>query len=158
MFVCKRRRKFRQPFRIFCTECHLFYRSVLEKDLKTERLFKKMWTWCSGNVQRSFDNIARICCQSQNSMHSNSRRDLTDVVSIVNCVPLHNGFLCVYNAVLIAVPELFRQKSGAIFAKRTKVIKKQLHFSADIQFLIKKSSVHVKYTFDNCAEHFALRV
>ena len=137
MFVCTRRMKFQHPLPQFCTESHLFYRSFLKKDIKTEKLFEKMWNWSSGNVESSFDNSARYCCRSQNSLHSNSRRDLTDLVWIVNCVPLHNCFLCVYNAVLIAVPELFRQKSGAKFAWRPKLIKKLLHFSAEIKFLIK---------------------
>ena len=79
-------------------------------------MFGKRWNWSSGNVEKSFDKSSRKCCQNQNILHSNSRKNLTDVVLIVNCVPLQNGVLCVYNAVFIAVPEHFRQKTGAIFA------------------------------------------
>ena len=106
--------------------------STLEKDLKKEESLEKIWTWCSGNVESSFHNSSRKGCQSQNILHSNSRRTLTDVVLIENCVPLQNGLLFVYNAVLIDVPELFRTKIRHNVRLRTQIVGKTVTlFSGD---------------------------
>ena len=61
------------------------------------------------------------------------------------------------NAALANVPKFFT-KSPTFFVSSPNVYEKFLPFPAEIQFFIKLSSVHVKCTFDDCAETFELKM
>ena len=61
------------------------------------------------------------------------------------------------NAALANVPKFFT-KSPTFFVSSPNVYEKFLPFPAEIQFFIKLSSVHVKCTFDDCAETFELNM